>query len=281
MTAFHVRLALGEAGELVRVFPGIDPEGRENRKTKRYPLKYTLALLRSGRDKREMTPEIEADERVSLERLVAELGWATNTVKRYLMAAKRLVQTFPDPKDQRKKLYPLRYTVKLLRREHGRLQARRLRMKDEGAGYWMGLASLKVTARRLRQLSSDAAAISRELAAAFEGLRRTPRMVVEIYTLPDPGLELNYPLSVIVGPLRLMFWRATVPEIPLRGEAKTPEEAVADLRDKLATRFHQLQEQPSSQPDLWRILNEVIRVRKSRRKVEKEERHEVAGDSSD
>jgi hypothetical protein len=61
-------------------------------------------------------------------------------------------------------------------------------------------------------------------------------VAIEIYALPDPGLALLYPLTVPVAPLRLGYWRATVPEIPLRGEAKTPEEAVADLRVKLVAR---------------------------------------------
>ncbi len=215
-----------------------------------------------------MTPQIEADERVPLERVVAELGWATNTVKRYLVAAKRLVHTFPDPQDKRKKLYPLKSTVQLLRREHGRVQARRLRMKDEGAGYWTALANLKVAAGRIRQLSGDIEAVSRELGAVFEGLRRRPPLVVEISTLPDPGLDLVHPLTVLVAPLRLVFWRATVPEIPLRGEAITPEEAVTDLRQNLADKFRQLRLQPALEPVLWQLLNEIIRMRKLRRKSE-------------
>jgi hypothetical protein len=261
MTAAEVRLALGEAGELVRVFPGRDPQGREYRRVKLYPLKYTLALVSNQGDKREPMPEIEDDELVPLARLMEKLGWAPATVRLYLQSASRTVRTFPDPKDGRRKLYPLRHTVNLLRREHGRVEARRLRAKEEGAAYWVALASQKVATRRLRKLASDVAAVSRELEAAFEGLRRTPPFVLEIRTLPDPGLELIYPLTVLVAPLRLVYWRATVPEIPLRGEAKTPEEAVLDLRDKMAATFQQLQEHPSSDPDLWRILNEVVRVR--------------------
>ncbi len=279
MPAFRVRLALGEAGERVRVFHRRGLQGREDRRTRFYPLSYTLALLREPRgEEREMPAEIEADERVKLEKVAAELGWATNTVKRYLLAAKRLVHTFPDPEDNRKKLYPLRYTARLLRREHARVQARRLRMKDEGAGFWLALASLKVANRRLRHLSADLAAVSRELAAAFEGLRRMPLSVVEIYTLPDPGLELVYPLTVLVAPLRLMYWRATVPEIPLRGEGKRPEEAVLDLRQKLAEKFRQLQEEPepSSEPDLCQLLNDFIQVRRRRRNSNEEESHEEA-----
>ncbi len=245
-------------------------------------MKYTLALLRGEReDKPEMTPEIEADERVPLERVVAELGWATNTVKRYLLAAKRLVNTFPDPRDNRKKLYPLKTTAKLLRREHGRVQARRSRMKDEGAGYWSSLANLKVAAGRLRQLAREVAAVSGELGAAFESLRRRPPLVVEIHTLPDPGLDLVHPLTVLVSPLRLVYWKATVPEIPLRGEANTPEEAVIHLREMLADKFRQLQLETSLEPELWRLLNEFVRVRRLRRKSEKEASHEVAGASSD
>jgi hypothetical protein len=270
MPPFRVRLALGEAGELVRVFSRIGLNGREDRRTKLYPLKYTLALLKGeGEVERQVAPEVEADERVPLERVVAKLGWSMNTVKRYLTAAKRLVHTFPDPQDNRKKLYPLKTTASLLRREHGRVQARRLRMKDEGAGYWSALASLKVTAVRLRQVSREAAAISGELGAVFQGLRRRPPLVVEVNKLPDPGLDLVHALTVVVAPLRLVYWKATVPDIPLRGEATTPEEAVTNLREKIAEKFRQLQLQPAQEPDLWQLLNEFIRVRRLRRKSEK------------
>lgn len=168
---------------------------------------------------RERTPEIEEDERVPLERVIAELGWARATVMRYLAAARRLVQTFPDPQDKRKKLYPLKTTAKLLRREHGRVQARRMRGRDEAAGYWSALASLKVATGRLQELSREVAAVSGDVKAAFEGLRRRPPLVVEIRALPDPGLDLVRPLTVLVSPLRLTLWKATVPELlPLRGE---------------------------------------------------------------
>ncbi len=82
-------------------------------------------------------------------------------------------------------------------------------------------------------------------------------------------------------PLRLVVWRAAIPEIPLRGEANTPEEAVVDLREKLADKFRQLQLQPTQEPELRQLLNEFVRVRKPRGKREKEENYKVAGDSSD
>src|SRR5947209_10258319 len=148
-------------------------------------------------EQRPKNPDIEAEERVPLARVITELGWTQNTVRRYLGAARRLVQTFPDPQDSRKKLYPLQYTVKLLRREHGRIQARRLRRVNEGAGYWTALASLKVGAGRLRQLSTEASAVAREIAEAFEGLRRKAPLIVEIYTLSDPSLGLVHPLTVL------------------------------------------------------------------------------------
>ncbi len=266
----RVRLALGEAGDRLRVYPGKDYEGREDRRKKLYPLSYTLALLQEPGD-REARPDLEADERVPFERVVTELGWSPATAKRYLAQGRRLVHTFPDPADSRKKLYPLRYTVKLLQREQGRVQARRLRSKDEGAGYWAALASLKASAGRLRQIASEASALSKEVRAAFDGLRRRPPLVVEIYTLPDPGLDLVHPLLVLVTPLRSVLWRATLPEIALRGEANTPESAVTDLRGKLAEKFRQLQAEPSLEPDLWRLLSGLIRVRRPRRKSGKGE----------
>lgn len=223
LPAFRVRLLLGEAGDRLRIFPGMD-RGREDRRTKLYPLAYTLALLRErGGHEREIRPEVEADERVPFDRILTELGWTANTAKRYLASARRLIYTFPDPADNRKKLYPLQYTVKLLHREHGRVQARRLRMKDEGAGYWAGLASLKVASGRLRQISIEVSALSREVRAAFDGLRKRPPLVVEIYTLPDPGLALVQSLTVLVAPLRTVFWRAAIPEISLQGVGSRPE----------------------------------------------------------
>lgn len=275
----RVRLALGEAGDRLRIYHGEDSRGREDRRKKLYPLAYTLSLLRE-KSEREIRPEIEEDERVTFDRVVAELGWTRNTARHYLAEARRLVFTFPDPEDSRKKFYPLRYTVKLLQREHGRVRARRLRRKDEGAGYWAALATLKVAAGRLRQLSTEASALSKEVRAAFEGLRKRPPLVVEIHTLPDPGLALVHSLMVLVGPLRKAFWRAAVPEISLQGVGSTPEGAVTDLREKLAEKYRQLQLQPSLEPDLWQHLSELVRPKRPRRKPAGDGSHEVNGDSS-
>lgn len=264
---YRVLLALGEAGDRLRVYPWRDSQGREDRRTKLYPLAYTLALLRESRGGRETSPEIEADERVPFERVVRDLDWSLPTAKKYLAAARRLVITFPDLKDSRRKLYPLRYTVRVLQREYGRVKARQSRMRDEGAGYWASLAQLKVAESRLRQLSSEASALSKAVRTAFEGLRRRPPEVVEIHTLPDSGLALVHPLLVLVAPLRTVFWRASVPEIPLRGVAPTPEEAVTDLREKLAEKFRQLHAEPSLESDLWELLSDLIRVKRHRRKA--------------
>jgi hypothetical protein len=268
LPGFRVRLLLGEAGDRLRVYPGKDFRGREDRRTKVYPLSYTLDLLRDHGGERKMRPETEADELVPLDRILRELGWTPNTAKRYLLAAKRLLHTFPDPADNRKKLYPLEHTVSVLRRVHGRVQARRLRMKDEGAGYWTALANLKVAAGRLRKLSIEVSAVSKEVRAAFEGLRRRPPAVVEIYTLPDPDLDLVHPLTVLISPLRQILWRATVPEVPLRGVGSTPEEAVNNLREVLVATFRESRLQPSAETALPQLLSEVIRVRRTRRKTE-------------
>ena len=219
------------------------------------------------------------DELVPLGRIEKELGWTTNTVRRYLASTSRLVDVVLDPQDNRKKLYPLQHTVEVLRREHCRIQARRERSKDEGGGYWTALARLKVAAGQLRHLSGDLAEAASDLAATFAALRRRPPLVVEITSLLDPGLDLLHPLTVIVAPLRLVFWRATLPDIPLRGEASLPEEAIADLKSKLAERFRQLREAPSSEPDLWQMLSEYIRVKRPRRKHGTELIHEVASGS--
>jgi hypothetical protein len=208
---------------------------------------------------------------------VAELGLSPNTAKKYLAGARRLVIMFPNPEDNRKKLYPLRYTVKLLQRECGRVKARQSRMKDEGAGYWSALAQLKVAENRLRQLASEATALSKAVRTAFEGLRRRPAEVVEIHTLPDSGLALVHPLLVLMAPLRTVFWRASIPEVPLRGVANTPEDAVRDLREKLAEKFRQLHAQPSLEPDLWQLLSDLIQSRRHRRPSGGEESHELGG----
>ena len=273
---YRVLLAFGESGDRLRVVYGTNYEGREDRRKKFYPLAYTLALLTETRGgEREARPEIEADERVPFERVVAELGLSPNTAKKYLAAARRLVLTFPDPEDSRKKLYPLRYTVKLLQREYGRVKARQSRMNDEGAGYWSALAQLKVAESHLRQLSREATALSKAVRTAFEGLRRRPAEVVEIHTLPDPGLALVHPLLVLVAPLRTVFWRASIPEVPLRGVANTPEDAVRDLREKLAEKFRQLHAQPSAEPDFWQLLSDLIRVKGHRRTSGGEDSHEL------
>ena len=137
-------------------------------------------------------------------------------------------------------------------------------MKDEGASYWSALAQLKVAESRLRQLASEATALSKAVRTAFEGLRRRPPEVVEIQTLPDRGLALVHPLLVLVAPLRTVFWRASIPEVPLRGVANTPEDAVRDLREKLGEKFRQLQAQPSLEPELWQLLSDLIQSRRHR-----------------
>lgn len=275
---YRVILALGESGDRLRVVYGKDYKGREDRRKKFFPLAYTLALLKEKRaGEREERPEIEADERVAFGKVVAELGWSANTAKKYLAAARRAAITFPDPKDSRKKLYPLRYTVKLLQREYGRVQARQSRMKDEGASYWSALAQLKVAESRLRQLASEATVLSKAVRTAFEGLRRRPPEVVEIQTLSDRGLALVHPLLVLVAPLRTVFWRASIPEVPLRGVANTPEDAVRDLREKLGEKFRQLQAQPFLEPELWQLLSDLIQSRRHRSRSGGEDNHEMGG----
>ena len=101
--------------------------------------------------------------------------------------------------------------------------------------------------------------------------------MVEIHTLPDPGLALVHPLLVLVAPLRTVFWRASIPEVPLRGVANTPEDAVRDLREKLAEKFRQLHAQPSLEPDLWQLLSDLIRSRRHRGPSGGEDNHELGG----
>jgi hypothetical protein len=255
----RARLSLEQAGDRLRVYAGKDSNGRVHHRTKVYPLKYTLKLLQDmSASDIVIPPGVEKDQLVSFDRVVEELGWARNTARHYLAQARRLIHTVPDPKDNRKNLYPLRHTAKALRRQHNKAQARRRQMKDEGAGYWVALANLKAASSRLKQLSIEASALSMEVRSAFEGLRRKPPITVDIYTLPDPGLALIQPLSVLVAPLRRTYWRAAIPEIPLRGVGTTPENAVADLRKNLAEKYHEIHADGSCASELWKPLCDMI-----------------------
>lgn len=227
---------------------------------KHYPLTYTVALLRehlSGVPS--STPDVKDEEWITLEVLAVELGWSSTTVRKALTKVRPLLRPLVSSKDARKKAYPRRHTLALLRREHGRVQARRERSLDAAGGYWTALASLKVASSRLRQLVSDSGAIERETRKAFEALRRrAPGSLVEIYSLPDPDLALVDPLCALVKPLRLTYWKATIPEIPLRGEGRSEEDAVLDLREKLASSFRLLETEPGSNPQLHALLNRLI-----------------------
>ena len=224
-----------------------------------------------------LPPEVEEDQLVSFDRVVEELGWVRNTARHYLAQARRFVHAVPDPKDNRKNLYPLRHTVKVLQRQHDKAQARRRRMKDEGAGYWGGLASLKVASARLKQLSIEASALSKEVQTAFEGLRRKPPFTVEINTLPAPDLALVQPLSVLVAPLRRTYWKATIPEISLRGVGNTPEAAVIDLRKNLAEKFREIHADGSCVSEAWKPLCDLITRRSSSKALGEVERHDTIG----
>jgi hypothetical protein len=261
--AYKVRLVLGELSDEVRVSFGTSL-GKVDRRVKRYPLAYTISLLEAKSEpQKEVTPELESDEMVSLDRIVEELGLARNTVRRYMTSARPRLYEVSNPRDGRRKLYPLQQTLKVVRREHGRVQARNLRAKDPGGGYWIGLAQLKVTAANLLRLSQKIAAAARETRESYDLLRRMP-VSAEIRTLPD-GLALVQPLTVLVSPLRLTYWKAVVPNIPLRGEGNSYEEAVRDLQTKLAKTFRQLQDEPWLNPDLWTVLSEMIRIRRARK----------------
>jgi hypothetical protein len=216
---------------------------------------------------------VESEERVPFEQIVRELGSSPNTVRRYLRSARRAVVVFSDPGDSRKKLYPLAHTLKVLRREETRVQARRDRSSNPGAGYLLAVAELKVAAAHLQEISSSLTAAARRVSAAHRALRKKPPMAtLEIMTLPDSELSLVQPLGVLVSPLRLTYWKAVAPEIALlRGEGLSPEDAVADLLRKLAASYRQLQQEPDANPQLWELLNEIIQVRRRRSKGRPEE----------
>jgi hypothetical protein len=272
--AFKVRLAVGRLGDRLSVVRRPTLTGRGRNRTL-YPLDQTINLLREGAQTLQTKdPEDgEEDQRVPLTRIVEELGWSPNTVKRYMSSLKRLLVVYPGEEgDRRKKLYPLRHTTKLLHREHARVGARRHRANDDAASYWMTLSSLKVSAGRLLHLSRELSAIESDVRNAFRSLRdRPPRSEVEIATLPDASLSLVRPLVVMVAPLRLIYWKASVPEIGILGEGRSVEEAVSQLRVRLVTSFRDLQQDPDRNRGLWELLNEFIRVRRPRMKPSEEE----------
>ena len=261
-----VRLAMGQAGAKLKEVKAPPTWNRRGRRGNLYPLAYTLRLLRDGGRGDARASEVDSEERVPFDRVVEALGWSPTTVTKYLRSAGRSVIVFSDPEDNRKRLYPVPHTLKVLRREEARVQARRDRSRDEGAGYWMALAELKVAASHLRKVGGDLAAASRRVTAAYEALRRKPpTATIEIRTLPDTGITLSHPLCLLVSPLRLTYWKAVAPEITvLRGEGTSLETAVEDLRRKLAAAFRQLQQEPDTDPKLWELLNEVIRFKRPR-----------------
>jgi hypothetical protein len=256
LSEYTVRKRLLQLGDEVRVVQTTD------QRVKEYPLRYTLALL----ERAEFLPRFQDDEKVPFERIVEELGWSPNTVKATMNQVSRSVHYFPGGKDRRKRLYPLQYTVKLLRREAVRLKRRRERSKDEAAGYWTALAELKTAVGGLKRLRKEVERLEAVVASAFVKFRRRPpRSEVEIRTLPDPNLDLKVPLAVIVAPLRHVYWKATIPEIPFHGEGREPEEAVLALREKLASVFRELGADPTRDPEMLTLLSEFIRVRRHRR----------------
>jgi len=259
---YRVRLAMRQIGARLQVV--------RSGRLKRYPLAHTVALLREQHGRLEERPDVKEDELVTFETLVAELGWSPNTVRKYLSNVTALLRPLADERDARKKAYPRHHTVRLLRREHARVRARRERAQDDAAGYWTALSTLKVAAGRLRRLASESAGIEREMRQAFEALRRRPPgLLAEFYSLPDTNLELIDPMCALVAPLRLIYWKATVPEIPLRGEGRTPEEAVLDLRQKLAYTFRELQLDPESNPQLWALLRMLVQEKEEDRAAPK------------
>lgn len=208
----------------------------------------------------------DEDQRVPFKRLVEELGWTANTVRRYMTALNRVIVAYPgETGDRRKKLYPLRRTTELLRREHARVEARRRRASDAAASYWQALSTLKVAAGRLGRLTSELSSAEGEVRKAFQELRdRPPGFVMEIASLEDPGLSIFRPLLAMVAPLRLTYWKASLPELGLRAEGRTSDDALLQLREKLATSFRDLERDPDQNRQLWDLLNEFIQVRNAR-----------------
>jgi hypothetical protein len=166
--AYKVRLALGKAGKELR-----KAKATRHSRAHLYPLAHTVRLLREGAQAESDASEVESEVRVPFEQIVRELGSSPNTVRRYLRSARRAVIVFSDPRDNRKKLYPLAHTLKVLRREETRIQARRDRSRNQGAGYWLAVAELKVAAAHLQEISSSLAAAARRVSAAHGALRKS------------------------------------------------------------------------------------------------------------
>src|SRR3954454_2218311 len=100
--AYKVRLALGKAGKGLR-----EAKATRRSRTNLYPLNFTVRLLREEAQAVSDAPEVESEERVPFERIARELGLSPSTARRYLRSARRAVIMFSDPRDNRKKLYPL------------------------------------------------------------------------------------------------------------------------------------------------------------------------------
>ena len=269
--AYKVRLAMGKAGEKLKAVKEPRRYKGGGRHKSLYPLVHTVELLTEGSRGETVAPEVASEKRVPFEQVVRELGWSPTTVRRYVRSAGRSLIAFTDPADNRKKLYPLTHALKVIRREAVRVQARRDRSRDQGAGYWLALAELKVAASHLRQVSRDLATASRKVTEAHNALRKNPPTIsLVVATLPEPGLALSYALSVLVSPLRLNYWKAVAADIDLlRGEGRNPEQALADLRQKLVAAYRQLQQYPDSNRQLWEVLDEIVRVKRPRSKGRK------------
>jgi hypothetical protein len=148
--------------------------------------------------------------------------------------------------------------VAAIRAHVRKIQARRQRATGEGAGYWQGLAALRVAAGQLGKLTS-------ELRGLYRALRKNPPTVSTlVHSLPHPGLALAFPVAVLISPLRRVYWRASLPEGRLEGRGKSHDEAIRSLRHELVTAYLALREAPEQDPERWNVLEQLIRERRPR-----------------
>lgn len=120
---------------------------------------------------------------------------------------------------------------------------------NEAREYWRSIAAVKVAA-------CDLARISRELSSAFSRLRKNPPSVTAfIHTLPDEALALVGPVAAVVSPLRLTYWRASLPEAGLHGDGKSIEEAIVALQVAIVVAYRS----DATAPRVRFVLGKLVR----------------------
>lgn len=200
---------------------------------------------------------------LSLPEIAEELGVSVHVVRTAAANLRDRISWEPGfledgRRDGRKRLYGPEATA-AIRQYVKKVQMRRARTTDEAAAYWQGLG-------RLRLLAGDLGSASRELRTLHKLLRKNPPTVsTYISTLPEKGLALVQPIPVLISPLRLMYWRASMPEARLFGDGKTHDEALVVLREEILRAYRELSDEPERDPARWMVLDQLIRQKRPRK----------------